>query len=188
MYSSDYEDHGQEEVTYTDEKGRSLACTIEYALEIDGQEYVLLLPLDNPVEIFTWGPEDDDSPTLVVEDESEIDQLFDHAKVVLQEQCLTLQRTAITLTVSGDYPWDEDLEDEEEDGEELDEEVIDYYEELATFSHGDRKYAIYAPLDPVLIPARRSEDGKIELLSEEQYQMVQPYLESAIEEQMFEDV
>ncbi|MCZ0899856.1 DUF3727 domain-containing protein, partial [Microcoleus sp. HI-ES] len=44
----------EESVTLTDEVGRSLTCNIEYSMNLEGQEYALLLPIDSPVEIFTW--------------------------------------------------------------------------------------------------------------------------------------
>ena len=42
-------------ITLTDEVGRSLQCYIEQLLNVEGQEYALLLPDDAPVEIFTNG-------------------------------------------------------------------------------------------------------------------------------------
>ncbi len=172
-------------VTLTDEAERSLFCTIEYSMELHDQEYVMLLPVDIPVEIFTCGPEDLEQASIPIGDEAEIDQIFDHAKVVLEEQNLVLQRTAITLTVSGQLPeWDGDeLEEVDENDEEG-----GYYEELATFSYEDQKYAIYTPLDPFLIPARKNDDGKLELISKEEYKKIQPMVESILEEQLFNDM
>ena len=96
----------------------SLTCSIEHSLELEGQEYVLLLPIDSPVEIFAWQAEGDDEEAVPVEDE-DVDPLFSIAKAVLEEQNLTLKRTAITLTVEGDLP-DLSSEDigEDEDTEE----------------------------------------------------------------------
>ncbi|HCV30175.1 MAG TPA: DUF3727 domain-containing protein, partial [Microcoleaceae bacterium UBA9251] len=91
-------------VTLTDEVGRSLTCNIEHSMDVEGQEYALLLPIDSPVEIFTWHGDDADEAAIPVEDETEIDKIFDTARVVLQEQNLTLRRTAVTLTVVGDLP------------------------------------------------------------------------------------
>ncbi|MDJ0554604.1 MAG: DUF3727 domain-containing protein [Microcoleaceae cyanobacterium MO_207.B10] len=172
-------------VTLTDEAGRSLSCTIEYSMELHNEQYVMLLPVDLPVEIFTWGPGDVDEASVPVGDDEEIDQIFDTAKVVLQEQNLTLQKTAITLTVAGQLPeWDEDeLDPEDEDDEES-----EYYEELATFLYQNQKYAIYTPLDPFLIPARQSDDGKLELLSEEEFKQIQPMIQSVLEDKLFDNM
>ncbi|MGD1703246.1 DUF3727 domain-containing protein [Dapis sp. BLCC M229] len=187
MFSSpESQDNGQFQETYitlTDEIDRSLHCTIEYSLELNGREYVMLLPLDLPVEIFTWGPKDVEQASIPIDDESEIDQIFDTAKVVLEEQNLILQRTAITLTVTGELPeWDEEELDELDE----DDEASEYYEELATFLYEDRKYAIYTPLDPFLIPARKSDNGKLELLSEEEFKQIQPMVQAMLEDKLFD--
>ncbi|MGD1806078.1 DUF3727 domain-containing protein [Dapis sp. BLCC M126] len=189
MFSSpESQENGQFKETYitlTDEAERSLYCTIEYSLELNDQEYVMLLPLDLPVEIFTWGPGDLEQASIPVDNESEIDQIFDTAKVVLEEQNLILQRTAITLTVTGELPeWDEEELDELDENDEASE----YYEELATFLYQDQKYAIYTPLDPFLIPARKSYDGKLELLSEEEFKKIQPMVQAMLEDKLFDDM
>ncbi len=189
MFSSpESQENGQFQETYitlTDEAERSLHCTIEYSLELNDQEYVMLLPLDLPIEIFTWGPKDVEQASIPIDDESEIDQIFDTAKVVLEEQNLILQRTAITLTVTGELPeWDEEELDELDE----DEEAGEYYEELATFLYEDRKYAIYTPLDPFLIPARKSSDGKLELLSEVEFKQIQPMVQAMLEDRLFDDM
>ncbi|NER03168.1 MAG: DUF3727 domain-containing protein, partial [Okeania sp. SIO3C4] len=140
-------------------------------------------PVDLPIEIFTWTQGDSDQ--VPVGDEMEIDRIFDTAKVVLEEQNLTLQRTAITLTVTGELP---ELDEDELDEVEENDEEGEYYEELATFLHKDQKYAIYTPLDPFLIPARKSDNGKLELLSEEEFQQIQPMVQSMLEDQLFNDM
>lgn len=173
------------EVTLTDAAGRSLSCTMEYAMQVENREYLLLLPIDLPVEIFTWGPEDIEQPTIPVEDEAEIDRIFDTAKVVLSEQFLILKRTAVTLTVEGELPdWEE--EDLQEPGE--DDEDVSYYEELATFTESDRKYAICTPLEPFLIPAKKEPNGKLELLSEKEFEEIEPTLQYMFEEEIFDEL
>ena len=112
-------------------------------------------------------------------------KIIDTDKVVLEEQNLILQRTAITLTVSGELPeWDEDELDEVDENDEASE----YYEELATFLYEDRKYAVYTPLDPFLIPARKGDNGKLELLSEEEFKQIQPMVQTMLENQLFNDM
>jgi hypothetical protein len=189
MFSSpESQENGQFQETYitlTDEAERMLCCTIEYSIDLDGKEYLMLLPLDLPVEIFTWGSENTEQASIPVDNESEIDKIFDTAKVVLEEQNLILQRTAITLTVSGELPeWDEDELDEVDENDEASE----YYEELATFLYEDRKYAVYTPLDPFLIPARKGDNGKLELLSEEEFKQIQPMVQTMLENQLFNDM
>jgi hypothetical protein len=185
-------DNEQEEeiVTLTDEKGRSLSCTIEYSIEIEEEDYVLLLPVDTPVEIFTWhdDEDDDDDAAVYVEDEAEIDTIFDTAKVVLEEQNLKLQRTAVTLTVTGELPEDEDEEeltdtDDNHNGE-------SDYEELrllARFYHEEQEYAVYTPLDPFFLLARMKSNGKAELLSDEERERIEPFL-PMLEDQLFDEL
>lgn len=185
-------DNEQEEeiVTLTDEKGRSLSCTIEYSIEIEEQDYVLLLPVDTPVEIFTWHEEegDDDDAAVFVEDDDEIDTIFDTAKVVLEEQNLKLQRTAVTLTVSGELPEFEDEEDlidtdDNHNGESDYEELM----LLARFYHEEQEYAVYTPLDPFLLLARMTSNGEVKLLSDEERERIEPLL-PMLEDQLFDEL
>lgn len=170
-----------ETVTLTDEAGRELACYIERSLEIDGQDYVLLQPLDAPVEIFAWQEEDDVEEPVLVEDEETLDQIFPIAQAVLSEQELTLKRTEFELTVSGELPPVEEeeiltLEFEDEDGELMSEPL----QFLASFYHEEQEYAIYTPL--LRFFARMNAAGQPELLSPEEFQKVQPLLEQLFDE------
>jgi hypothetical protein len=173
-------------VTLTDEVGRSLTCNIEHSMDVEGQEYALLLPIDSPVEIFTWHGDEADEAAIPVEDETEIDKIFDTAKVVLQEQNLTLRRTAVTLTVIGDLPDfpEEDLEPDADSEEESDFEELMW---LTGFYHEEQEYAIYTPLDPFFILARINDDGQPELLSEEEFQRLEPLL-PMLEDQFFDEL
>ena len=176
----------EESVTLTDEVGRSLTCNIEYSMNLEGQEYALLLPIDSPVEIFTWQGDDTDEAAIPVEDEAEIDKIFDTARVVLQEQNLTLRRTAVTLTVVGElpeFPEDEMASDADADEESEFEELM----WLTSFYHEEQEYAIYTPLDPFFILARMNDDGKPELLSEEEFQRLEPML-PMLEDQFFDEL
>ncbi|WP_341732480.1 DUF3727 domain-containing protein [Microcoleus sp. EPA2] len=174
-------------VTLTDEVGRSLTCNIEYSMDLEGQEYALLLPIDSPVEIFTWnGDETSDEAAVPVEDETEIDKIFDTARVVLQEQNLTLRRTAVTLTVIGELPDfpDEDAEPDADPEQESDFEELMW---LTSFYHEEQEYAIYTPLDPFFILARMNDDGQPELLSEEEFERLEPML-PMLEDQFFDEL
>ncbi|MEG3958277.1 DUF3727 domain-containing protein [Microcoleus sp. herbarium2] len=185
-YRKDNGNSNEESVTLTDEVGRSLTCNIEYSMNLEGQEYALLLPIDSPVEIFTWQGDDTDEAAIPVEDETEIDKIFDTARVVLQEQNLTLRRTAVTLTVVGELP--EFPEDEMPSDADADEESE--FEELmwlTSFYHEEQEYAIYTPLDPFFILARMNDDGKPELLSEEEFQRLEPML-PMLEDQFFDEL
>ncbi|MDM9382976.1 DUF3727 domain-containing protein [Chlorogloeopsis sp. ULAP01] len=189
MFSSSFSDEHDREhsgtISLTDDKGRSLECYVEHSLEVDGQEYFLLLPIDSPVEIFAWQGDGEEEEAILVEDDATIDQIFTTAQAVLSEQNLVLKNTAYALTVGGELPPVEEselftleIEDEESD---LEPEQLQL---LASFYYEEQEYAIYTPLDPLLFFARISKSGKPELLSPEEFRQVQPLLE----EQLFNEV
>lgn len=182
MFSSEFpeeNDHAHAgSITLTDDKERSLECYIEHSLSVNGQEYVLLLPVDSPVEIFAWQGEGEDEEAILVEDDETIDEIFATAQAVLAEQNLIVKNTAYALTVAGELPPVEEselftLEIEDED-EDLEPEQLQL---LASFYHQEQEYAIYTPLDPLLFFARITKTGKPELLSPEEFRQVQPLLE-----------
>ncbi|HLO52241.1 MAG TPA: DUF3727 domain-containing protein [Kamptonema sp.] len=173
-------------ITLTDEVGRTLTCSIEYSMDVEGQEYVLLLPVDSPVEIFTWQGDEADEAAIPVEDEAEIEVIFDTAKVVLQEHNLKLLRTAVTLTVAGELP---EFSEEDAAPESTSEDESDFEELmwLASFYHEEQEYAVYTPLDPFFILARMNADGKPELLSAEEFEKLEPLL-PMLEDQFFDEL
>jgi len=174
-------------VTLTDEQGRSLNCLIQSILPLEGQDYLLLVPVDAPVEILRWPSDDEgDETPIPVESEAELDQILPLAQVVLEEQNLTLKRTAVTFTVGGELPEvdPDDLEDNDEDSGEGDyEEMI----ELANFYCEEQEYGIYMPVEPFFILARQNERGEPQLLSSEELQRIEPLL-PLIEDQLFDDL
>jgi Protein of unknown function (DUF3727) len=170
-----------ESIALTDETGRSLPCYVERSFFIEGSTYLLLLPVDSPIAIIAWDSDEEIAGATWIEDSQELKTLFPDAKAVLAEQELTLQDAAYTLTVAGDLPEPEEddiltLELENEVGElETDE-----YQFLATFYHDDQEYEIYTPLSPLLFFAREAPAGQLELLSPEDFQKVQPFLEDLL--------
>jgi hypothetical protein len=181
----------QASVTVIDEQGQSLECYVQSTLEVDNQEYLLLICVDQPVVILTWPDteEDEDEAAIPVESDHELKILFPIAKAVLAEQNLTLHYNTITLTVSGELPElsEEDLESMNSDDIDSDN---DEYEELvwlASFYHKEQEYGVYLPLDPFLILARVDEQGKPQLLSPEELQQIEPLL-PMIEDQLFDDM
>jgi Protein of unknown function (DUF3727)/Protein of unknown function (DUF1292) len=190
----DEEDPGMEEgddtlstVTLSDEDGRSLLCYVENSMDVEGEEYLLLRPVDSPIEIFAWEADeaDEDEETLVDIEDEEIDEVFSTARAVLAEQDLTLNRAALTLTVTGDLP-----EPTEEDTITLDlgeDEALVGSEEfqlLANFFYEEQEYAICTPLEPILFFARMNGNGEPELLSPEEFQAVR----SQLEDQLFSEL
>lgn len=170
-------------LTITDPAGRQLDCYIEHVIEVEGQDYLLLHPVDSPIEIVTWTGEEDETPT-VVDSEDIISVLFPTAKAVLAEENLSLRQSAVTLTVAGDLPElaEEESDEEPEDGEELEE-----FQWLASFFHEDQEYAVYTPLDPFFILARRGKDGQPELLPPAEFERIEALMPS-IEDQFFDEL
>jgi len=176
-------------ITLKDEDGRQLACYVEKSIDVDGAEFLLLLPVNLPIEIFVWeadeeaDSDDDEAAEVLVDvEEEEIDQLFPTARAVLAELDLLLERSAHTLTAVGDLP-----EGDEEDcfsldiSEEGDEHpVTEDFQMLATFFHEDAQYTLCTPLDPLLFFAMRSADGSVELVEPEAFQQMRSQLEDKL--------
>lgn len=169
-----------------DELGRTLVCQVEQTFEIAGRQYALLLPLDTPVEIFSWEPDDSDdgeTDSLVDVDESEIDKLLPTARAVLAEHDLVLHQSAVTLSVSGEIPepHDEDcftleIGDIDDDGEMDTEE----FQTLATFFQDDVEYTVCTPMDPLLLFAEVSGKGEARMIPPEEFERLRPEIESSI--------
>jgi hypothetical protein len=160
-------------VTLTDDSGLKLDCYVEQSIELDDREFVLLLPVDAPIEIFAWREEGE-------EDEAAV---FRTAKAVLGEQNLTLKQTAVVLTVEGDLPeFDEEMEADDEDMEDQEELQL-----IASFYHNDQEYAIYTPLDPYFILAQVDENGNPQILSAEELKRLEPLL-PMLEDQLFDEL
>jgi hypothetical protein len=171
-----------------DERGRELLCYLEQLVPLDGNDYGLLTPVDTPV-LLVHLPENEE------EDPEEIDNWEEHepvlaiAESVLQEHNLTLVRSAVMLTVTGDFDGngiddeEEDEEEEIEDSEELDDEGGDLFESLLDrpFYVGEEQYDLFIPLDPFFVVAR-VENGAGVLVVGEALERIQPRLEAELEE------
>ncbi|MEM9805418.1 MAG: DUF3727 domain-containing protein [Cyanobacteria bacterium P01_D01_bin.56] len=177
---SDFLQGQQPIVTLADEDGNTLACYVEKSITLDdpGQEYLLLLPVSAPIEIFIWQADDD---TLADIEDEEIEALFPSARAVLAELDLTLQRSAYTLTAVGNIP---DAEDDSCFALEVDDDgSTDNFQMLAQFYHDEQRYVACTPLEPLLFFAYRVADTEtVTLLSPEEFQRLQPQ----IEDQLFE--
>lgn len=168
----------QELVTLTDEDGQNLVCYVEKKILLDqtDAEYLLLLPVHAAIEIFHWQSDED---TLADIEDDEVERLFPSARAVLAELDLTLKRSAYTLTAIGDIP-----EADEENCFALevgDDGDTDNFQMLVQFYCDDERYVACTPLEPLLFFAQRTKDG-VALLSPEEFEAMQPYLE----DQLFE--
>lgn len=174
MDETEMEDDAQT-VSLIDEDGRSLLCYVERSLKVQGKEYALLLPVDAPIEIFAWAVDEDDEDEEMLMDieEDELEEVFTTARAVLAEQDLILNRTALTLTASGELPEIEEddiisLDIEESDGQPS----LEQFQQLASFFYEEQEYVVCTPLDPLLFFARITVQGQPELLSPEEFQQL----------------
>lgn len=162
-------------VVVRDGSGRQLLCFLEQLIPLDGHDYALLTPVDTPVCLFRLSDDTDPEPIETLEASEPILSVAD---VVLQEHDLTLVRSAVTLTVSGelDEPDPEELDDDEEADEET-----ETYELLVSFMADGEEYGLYIPLDPFFVVARM-EGASAVLVEGEEFERVQPRIEAELEE------
>ena len=161
-----------------DAEGRTLLCFLEQLIPIEGTDYALLTPVDTPVSLFRLKDEGD--PELI-ETIANNEPILSVADVVLQEHDLTLVRSAVTLTVSGELeePEPDELEEEEEEEDTSDD--SETYELLVTFRVKEEEYGLYIPLDPFFIVGKIT-DGNAAIVEGEEFDKVQPLIESELEE------
>jgi len=160
-----------------DLNGNELICYLEQLVNIEGEEYALLTPVDTPVSLFKIN--DKDEPELIEKIEKN-EQILKNADAVLQEHDLRLIRSAVTLTVSGEL--EEPIYDElEEDHLEEDSET---YELLVNFNVLEQEYGLYIPLDPFFIVGKLKDKGAT-LIEDEQFDRIQPLIESELEKNSF---
>ena len=156
-----------------DLNGNELICYLEQLVNIEGEEYALLTPVDTPVSLFKINEKDE--PELIDKIEKN-EQILKNADAVLQEHDLRLIRSAVTLTVSGEL--EEPIYDElEEDHLEEDSET---YELLVNFNVLEQEYGLYIPLDPFFIVGKLKDKGAT-LIEDEQFDIIQPLIESELE-------
>lgn len=163
-----------------DSRGRQLLCFLEQLIPLDGHDYVLLTPVDTPVCLFRL--DDDEDPELIDTIDA-TEPILSVADVVLQEHDLTLVRSAVTLTVSGelDEPEPDELDDDEDDDDDS-----ETYELLVSFLVEEREYGLYIPLDPFFVVARMNGDGAV-LVEGEEFERVQPRIEAELGEREGDD-
>jgi hypothetical protein len=164
-------------VVVRDSSGRQLLCFLEQLIPLDGNDYVLLTPVDTPVCLFRLAENDEEPELIDTVDATE--PILSVADVVLQEHDLTLVRSAVTLTVSGelDEPDPEELDDEDGEGDDDSE----TYELLVSFLVDNQEYGLYIPLDPFFVVARMHGSEAV-LVEGEEFERVQPRIEAELDE------
>ncbi len=156
-----------------DSKGNELFCYLEQLVEVDGEEYALLTPVDTPVSLFKIN--ENGEPELIEKIEKD-EQVLKNADAVLQEHDLRLIRSAVSLTVSGELEepiYDELEEDELDDDSET-------YELLVNFNLQEQEYGLYIPLDPFFIVGKLQDSGAF-LIEDEEFDKIQPLIELELE-------
>ncbi len=169
-------------VLVRDGRGRQLLCFLEQLIPLDGHDYALLTPVDTPVCLVRMASGEADDEDEVIEEVDASEAILSVADVVLQEHDLTLVRSAVTLTVSGELEepdpeeFDDEL-DEESDGDE----DTDLYEMLIQFRADGQEYGLYIPLDPFFVVARMDNSEAV-LVEGEEFERVQPRIEAELED------
>jgi len=171
-------------VLVCDASGRQLLCFLEQLIPLDGHDYALLTPVDTPVCLVKIAA-DEDGDDEVIEELDGAGAILSVADVVLQEHDLTLVRSAVTLTVSGELE-EPDPEELEEELDEEDDEDSDLYEMLIQFRHNEQEYGLFIPLDPFFVVARMA-NGEGVLVEGEEFERVQPRIEAELDERELGD-
>jgi hypothetical protein len=166
-------------VLVRDGQGRQLLCFLEQLIPLDGHDYGLLTPVDTPVCLVRIA-EDDDEEDEVIEELDGAEPILSVAEVVLQEHDLTLVRSAVTLTVSGELE-EPDADELDEDIEGEDDDESDLYEMLIQFRAEGQDYGLFIPLDPFFVVARM-QNGEGVLVEGEEFERVQPRIEAELDE------
>jgi len=165
-----------------DSNGRQLLCFLEELVPLDGHDYALLTPVDTPVCLVRLAQDDDEEDEPIEELEG-AEEILSIADVILQEEDLTLVRSAVTLTVSGevDEPDPDEIDPEAFEGDDDEEEESDLYEMLGRpFWVGEDQYALFIPLDPFFVVARLNGSEAI-LVEGEEFERVQGRIEAELD-------
>ena len=157
-----------------DQNGSALLCFLEHIIPINGIDYALLTPVDTPVSLFRLSEEAD--PELI-KTISSSEPILSQADVVLQEHDLTLIRSAVTLTVTGELE-EPDAEELEEQDPEDDSET---YELLVSFKVDEEEYGLYIPLDPFFVVGKLNK-GEATLVEGKEFDEIQPLIESELDD------
>ena len=164
-------------VVVRDSSGRQLLCFLEELIPLDGHDYVLLTPVDTPVCLFQL-TDDEEEPKLI-DTVDATEPILSIADVVLQEHDLTLVRSAVTLTVSGEL--EEPDTDDFDDDDETDPEDSETYDLLVSFVVDEQDYGLYIPLDPFFVVARMEGSDAV-LVEGEEFERVQPRIDAELDE------
>ncbi|KAL1519926.1 hypothetical protein AB1Y20_023414 [Prymnesium parvum] len=194
--SASEEDGGDFQVVLRDdETNRTIACQLLETTEVLGRLYASMTPVDTPVAITRI----EDGVMVELDGGALFDELLPTAQAVASEMGLSLQHTAVTLTVSGDLEGHEEFDEsalgldelpsvsfaerthsealeavEDEDDDELGE---DGAEVLLSFGHKKQTYYIVRLLEPLFVVGRQEKFSEFVLPDELEMRTVGPILE-----------
>ena len=171
------DNHEVQTLILNDSNGNELFCYLEQLVNVEGEEYALLTPVDTPVSLFKIN--DKDEPELIERIEKN-EQILKNADAVLQEHDLKLIRSAVTLTVSGELeePIYDDLEEDHIDDD------SETYELLINFNLLEQEYGLYIPLDPFFIVGKLKDKGAL-LVEDDEFDEIQPLIETELEKSSY---
>ncbi len=172
------ENHDAPTLLLKDSSNDELFCYLEQIVKVEGTEYALLTPVDTPVTLFKINEKDE---PILIEKIEKNEKILQNADAVLQEHDLSLVRSAVTLTVTGEL--EEPIYDELEE-DEANKDDSETYELLVNFNVLNDQYGLYVPLDPFFIVAKILENGAI-LVEDEEFDRVQPLIESELEKNSY---
>mmetsp|Transcript_33337 Transcript_33337/g.48219 ORF Transcript_33337/g.48219 Transcript_33337/m.48219 type:complete len:252 (-) Transcript_33337:254-1009(-) len=165
--------HGPGEPRWIDVAG-------DYMIKLNGVEYTIGMPCDYSVAICYF---DDDDQLVPVDIDSELmSEIFPICEEIIKGEFgeeLVICRTPQTLTLVGEL---EEGESEGSDDEDLDEDGLpdddeEDVEMLLAFEADGTEYNLVKLLDPVMLVAKKDENDRYLILSEEEAETVLPALE-----------
>tara|TARA_Y100000746_G_scaffold33761_1_gene25362 strand:- start:425 stop:976 length:552 start_codon:yes stop_codon:yes gene_type:complete len=173
------DDYFAETLILKDSDGNQLFCALEELVNIEGEEYALLSPIDTPVCLFKINEKDE---LEFIEEVDKDENILKNAEAVLQEHDLKLIRSAYTLTVSGELEEPENEEFIEDDLEEnnLDDDAEEF-NLLVSFNVLNDEYGLYIPIEPTFILSRLKDKGAI-LIEGSEFARIKPLVESELDE------
>jgi len=154
------------------------AFEVYLEVEIDGQEYGLLIPIDLPVDLVRVG-EDNGQHTLEPVDESEYSPLMKELNSALRQWNIKTEERTHGLFLVGE-PNDEFLDDcdiievNAEDGDEREFAVVS---ELDT---GDSTYLVITPVVPELHPVQFTSEDSARILNDNELEDMEATFQAAI--------
>lgn len=160
------------------DSGETLPVEVVLEVEIEGNLYALFTPAQPMVEILCEDMVDDEAALEELEPEDFTGDLKHHIQSALRDLGVSLEVRANELILIGELA-DEVYEEAELIELEGEEESLEYLV-IQTIEDGMKRYMIALPTEPEIYPGKMMEDGKAQVLSDEELQRYQNVFESAL--------